>query len=302
MENYRIEYMFRQHILLNSLLRCYAEFRRNHRKLPEKPVMAIVDWADVSTYSEFELHREYFRKHGFEAVIATPQEFTIDNGKVKASGQEVHLVYRRVITRELVERWEEVGTFLEAIREGMVCCCNSFRSFIVGNKKVLAVLTDHGFNSFFSKREQGLIRKAIPWTGILSDTRATYHGREVMLPDFILENKDQLVLKPSNMYGGRDVHIGRLTPRTMWEALIHQNMEDQDWVVQDYVPTPVDLYPEVTDRVIFKPKYVNINPFAINGTYCGTITRVSDNQVINVSAGGGLVPTLTATKMGSMEE
>ena len=30
------------------------------------------------------------------------------------------------------------------------------------------------------------------------------------------------------------------------------------------------------------------------GAYGGTITRISDHPVINVSAGGGLVPTFTA--------
>ena len=44
---------------------------------------------------------------------------------------------------------------------------------------------------------------------------------------------------------------------------------------------------------------VNINPFALNGSYSGTITRVSDSQVINVSAGGGLVPTLTVSPLGT---
>jgi len=43
-------------------------------------------------------------------------------------------------------------------------------------------------------------------------------------------------------------------------------------------------------------KKVNINPFALLGKYSGTITRVSDSSVINVSAGGGLVPTLSAAR------
>ena len=111
-----------------------------------------MDWANVSTYSEFELHQKYFRNQGIETIIATPQDFVIRNGKAVAGGQEVHLIYKRVITRELLSHWDEVGIFVEAIREGLVCCCNSFRSFIVGNKKVLAVITDHRFNSIFNRR------------------------------------------------------------------------------------------------------------------------------------------------------
>ena len=69
-------------------------------------------------------------------------------------------------------------------------------------------------------------------------------------------------------------------------------------MVQEYITIPHDRFPEIGDTVKFKQKYVNINPFALLGRYSGAITRVSDSQVINVSAGGGLVPTLVVEKIG----
>jgi len=299
LKKYSIEYMDRQQILLSSLLDCYAEFRISHKQLPEKPVVAIVDWANVSTYSEFELHQKYFREKGIETIITTPQEFSIRNGKALAGGQEVHLVYKRVITRELVKHWEEVGNFMEAIRDGLVCCCNSFRSVVVGNKKVLSVITDQRFNDIFTETEKQLIKDTIPWTRILSDSKVKFRGKEVELSSFVPENKDLLVLKPSNKYGGKDVYIGQETSQSTWEDIMNEHMADSMWVVQEFVDIPTGLFPEISKSVSFKKKYVNINPFALNGKYCGTITRVSDNQVINVSAGGGLVPTLTATNVES---
>ncbi len=297
LQKYSIEYIDRQQILLSSLLECYAEFRLGHRQLPEKPVLAIVDWENVSTYSEFEIHQKYFKEKGIETIIVTPQEFSIRNGKALAGGQEVHLVYKRVITRELVIHWDEVGDFIEAVRDGLVCCCNSFRSFVVGNKKVLSVITDQRFNSIFSDREKQLIKDTIPWTRILSYSKVKYLGEEVDLRSFVPENKDLLVLKPSNKYGGKDVYIGQETSQSTWEEIMNKHIESNMWVVQEFVDIPTDLYPEISNSVTFKRKYVNINPFALNGKYCGTITRVSDSQVINVSAGGGLVPTLTSTRL-----
>jgi uncharacterized circularly permuted ATP-grasp superfamily protein len=294
MDRYRIEYVRRQEMLLSSLLECYGEFRSQKRQMPEKPVIAIVDWADVSTYSEFEMHQVHFQSHGFETVIVTPQEFLVRNGKAFAGGQEVHLVYKRLISRELLSRWDEVKTFLGAVRDGLVCCCNSFRSFIVGNKKALAVITDPRFRSIFDQQEIELIRKTVPWTRVLADRTETYRGLEVNLKSFIPENRVSLVLKPSNKYGGKDVYIGRETSQSVWEEIMKKHMENQMWVVQDYVEIPTGDFPEIGDSVTFKDKYVNINPFALNGRYSGTITRVSDSPVINVSAGGGLVPTLAA--------
>ncbi|HDS08145.1 MAG TPA: hypothetical protein ENO05_11025 [Bacteroides sp.] len=294
LNGYRIRYARRQGRLLESLLQCYREFREIQRQFPEKPVVAIVDWADVSTRSEFELHRQHFTEHGIETIIATPQDFEIKRGRAVAGGQEVHLVYKRVITRELIEKWDEVQDFIGCIGSGLVCCCNSFRSYIVGNKKVLAVLADPRYQSVFTDRERQLIRNTIPWTAVLADVRVKYGRRLVHLKSFIPEQKDRLVLKPGNKYGGKDVYIGRETPQDVWEKVMNDHLDDDTWVVQEYVDIPTDEYPEISRSVVFKPKYVNINPFALNNRYSGTITRISDSPVINVSAGGGLVPTLTA--------
>ena len=78
--------------------------------------------------------------------------------------------------------------------------------------------------------------------------------------------------------------------------MIDDNIASEDWVVQQYVNIPQEIFPEITDHVKMKLKKVNINPFAFIGKYGGTISRVSDNTIINVSAGGGLVPTMRVVK------
>ena len=45
-------------------------------------------------------------------------------------------------------------------------------------------------------------------------------------------------------------------------------------------------------HVHMRLKRFNINPFGIGGRYAGMITRISDRAVINVSAGGGLLPSV----------
>jgi uncharacterized circularly permuted ATP-grasp superfamily protein len=293
-DKWKIRSMRRQELLLGSLLKCYSQFRSHRPGMPEKPVIAIVDGKDVSTYSEFQLHEDHFRSRGYETLIASPQDFYIKDGRALAGDREVHLIYRRVITRELVSKWEEVPGFIESIREGLVCCCNSFRSYIVGNKKVLSLITNPRFQEIYSRSELRIIRDTIPWTEILSDAKATFEGKQVELKTFVQENRQRLVLKPANMYGGMDVHIVRETKPGTWEEVMNRHIRDESWVVQEYVDIPRDRYPEANHPQRLKNKYVNINPFALLGSYSGSITRISDFPVINVSAGGGLVPTFTA--------
>ena len=294
--NWEIEYFRRQDRLLNALLTCYHEFKNHSTTLPSKPTIAIVDWEDVSTTSEFYLLQKYFGDKGYRTIVCSPQNIRIVNGKVQAGDDEIHLIYKRVITRELLERWEEVAEFIHCIQKGLVCCCNSFRSYIVGNKKVLAAITNPQFQHIYSKEELDVIRKTIPWTKVLADTKETYKNINVHLKDFILENKDILVLKPANLYGGKDVFLGCETSHETWSKVMHSHLNDLSWVVQEYVDIPQDIFPEITDDMILKFKKVNINPFALLGKYSGTITRVSDSSVINVSAGGGLVPTLSVAR------
>ena len=297
MWDWQVESMQRQDLLLKSLLKCYGQFRVEKPGLPEKPLIAIVDWKDVSTYSEFELHAEHFRREGYEIIIASPQEFRIKNGKAIVHDREVNLVYRRVISRELIEKYDDTADFVTCIRDGLVCCTNSFRSYIVGNKKVLSLITDPRFQGTFSREEIKTIRETIPWTKILSDSEVSWGGKNVKLKDFIPENKDILVMKPENMYGGKNVYLGMETEPGKWEQVMNEHIHDESWVVQEYVDIPIGTYPETDHPFRLKDKYVNINPFALLGKYSGAITRVSDHPVINVSTGGGLVPTFTAQKM-----
>jgi hypothetical protein len=294
LNDWSIQSFLRQDLLLHSMLECYRQFRALKPDMPEKPLIAIVDWKDVSTYSEFQMHEKHFRFHGYETLIASPQDFTIKNGRAMVFDREVNLVYRRVITRELVSKWDEVPDFISCIRDGLVCCCNSFRSYIVGNKKVLSLITNPQFQEIYTRQELKTIRETIPWTEILMDSEVAFEGKPVVLKDFIPHNKDRLVLKPANMYGGKDVYIGRETDSGTWEHIMNQHIHEESWVVQEYVDIPRDSYPETDNAFQLKDKYVNINPFALLGNYSGTITRISDHPVINVSAGGGLVPTFTA--------
>jgi uncharacterized circularly permuted ATP-grasp superfamily protein len=64
------------------------------------------------------------------------------------------------------------------------------------------------------------------------------------------------------------------------------------WVVQERVHIPEEPFPVVeAGRLAFQPVKVNVNPFYVRGANVGAVTRASRSAVINVSAGGGSVPT-----------
>src|SRR5262249_28337147 len=107
--------------VLHALLDAYGEWSRGRR---EPPRVAILDWAEVPTYSEFLLFADYLRAQGLECVISDPRAVEYRDGQLIASGLEVNLIYKRVLLSELVERGGRDHPILQAVRDGTVCMVN----------------------------------------------------------------------------------------------------------------------------------------------------------------------------------
>jgi hypothetical protein len=168
---------------------------------------------------------------------------------------------------------------------------NPPRARVANNKKLFALLDDPRFAHLVEPREADVIAQTIPWTRVLRPGRVTYGRWVVDLLDFVADNRERLVLKPASDYGGHGVALGIETEQSQWERLVAEHSDQGDFVAQEYVPVPEEMFPTVEDgHVQMRLKRFNINPFGLGGRYAGTITRISDQAVINVSAGGGLLP------------
>ena len=88
--------------------------------------------------------------------------------------------------------------------------------------------------------------------------------------------------------------LGMETDQDSWEAAIDEHADDGTFVVQEYVPIPEEMFPSIEDgHVQMRLKRFNINPYCIGGRYVGMMTRISDQAVINVAAGWGILPSVT---------
>jgi hypothetical protein len=274
--------------LVDTLLDAYAAFRARHLDLPENPRLAVVDVAGTPTASEFRLVAGAARERGLDAVVAALEEMSYDGSRLRAQGEPVELVYRRALTPEAA------GSDLPAAaRDGRACVVNPFRANVVSSKKILALLQDPRFEYLLRGDEVERIRASLPWTRILRPGRATYGPWTFDLLSFVSENRERLVLKPASDYGGRGVMLGTETGQEAWDGTIEAHAAVGDFIAQEYVPIPEEMFPIVENgRVQMRLKRFNINPFAIGGHYAGMLTRISDQAVINVAAGGGILPTV----------
>jgi hypothetical protein len=274
--------------LLDTLLDAYAHLRAGRRELPEVPRLVLADTAASPSFPEFRIICEAARARGMAADVVTLDDLRYDGSTLHAGGEPAHLVYRRALLEEL-----DQSDLVAAARDGRVCIVNPFRARVANNKKIFALLGDPRFAHLLEGDEADVIRRTIPWTRVLRPGRVTYGSWTIDLLSFVADNRERLVLKPASDYGGQGVHLGMETPQEQWEQVIAEHAERADFIVQEYVPVPEEMFPVIVDgHVHMRLKRFNINPFGIGGRYAGSITRISDRAVVNVSAGGGLLPSV----------
>jgi hypothetical protein len=283
-----------RHSVLHVLLDSYHQWGNRS----QKPRIAILDWQEVPTRSEFELFIQYFQSQGLECQIVDPRTVDYRNGRLRDGDFEFDLIYKRVLITELVEQLGLDQPIIQAIRDKAACMVNPFSCKILYKKTSLAVLSDERNAALFNKTELRAIADHVPWTRRVEERKTTYGGLPVDLIPFILKYREQFVLKPNDDYGGRGIVLGWQTNSSGWENAIEEAMESP-FVVQERVAIPTEPYPSIVDdRLQIYNRMLDTAPFIFHGDYVdGCLTRLSTDPLLNVSAGGGsTVPTFVVEK------
>ncbi|MFL6373939.1 MAG: hypothetical protein ACJ73D_04650, partial [Pyrinomonadaceae bacterium] len=278
--------------MLDVLLSCYEEFLG--RKPDKAPTIGIVDLKDLPTQKEFELFKEYFESHGYQGVIASPDELEFDGKKLTFNGTEMDIVYKRLLVNEYLPIIDDAPALLYAYRAGAVCVVNSFQGKIVHKKAIFAVLTDERYEDLFDDAEVTAIHDHVPWTRKFREAKTINHGEDIDLVEWTRANSSKLVLKPNDDYGGHGIYIGWNVSASEWGDAIAHALENGDYLVQERVKTARENFPMLTDDAgnwQMVEQLVDLDPLLFLGKVGSAFTRLSSNELANVTAGGGMVPT-----------
>ena len=274
---------------VDALLRIYYQWRRNRNKLPD---IAIVDWTGVPTTTEFHLFVDYFARYGITVTLCDPNDMEFRGGTLYAGGRPVDYVYKRVLTTELLQRFGIEHPIVDALRAGAICMANPFACKLVHKKASFAVASDERNAYLFTPEEQEAIRQHIPWTRVLADrTSVAPDGTTIDLLPWASANKQDLVLKPNDEYGGKGVLIGWETEQAEWDAALRAALSEPA-IVQARATIAYEDFPSLTPAgaVDVSRRLVDSDPFIFNGdTIDGCLVRLSKVTLLNVTAGGGSV-------------
>jgi hypothetical protein len=290
-EEYNLRALYGRGFMLDVLLESYEEYLG--RRPDHLPRIAIIDLPDVPTVKEFELFREFFEQAGYPSLICTPQELEFSNNRLSCAGQEIDVVYKRLLVNEYLPIMNQYPALLEAYRAGAICMVNSFRSKLIHKKALFAVLTDRRYAHLFNNSELDAIQSHVPWTRVVREERSDYRNQNIDLLEFIRTNNERLVLKPNDDYGGQGITIGWNVDAAGWQTAIERALAIGDYLVQERVPTARETFPALTNdgRLEFAEQLVDLDPLLFNGKVGSAFTRLSASELANVTSGGGMVPT-----------
>src|ERR1700730_12423722 len=258
------------------------------------PQMAIVDFKEVPTWSEFEILKERFEAMQIPVVLADPRELEWDGKKLTTQGKTIDLVHRRVLLNDIVARPKECEALVKAYASGTVCFANNFRCKIPHVKAFFAVLTDGKNARLFSSEELELIQRHVPWTRVVEDVKTEYGGEPIELLNYIRNNQKDLVLKPSHEYGGTGVTLGWEVEAKEWQRAIEQALPGKkrgkgegSWIVQERIPLRRGEFPHIGagGKVQRKNMLVDFAPYLFRGKLAGFLTRLSASGLANVTSG-----------------
>ncbi len=267
-----------------------------YKEFPHKPSdrlsVAFVDYEDSASSSDTLLCCSYLAKHGIDAFMADPRQFTLRDGTAFCKGKKVDLVRRVMKAQEFLRDQSKNENFIKGYLDHAFCMINPFRSIYGGEKALFALITNPEFHHLYSKEECEVIKKHIPWTRMLSEQETTgLQGEKIVLEDFIKKNKDRLVMKTTRVFLGKDAFLGIETEEKEWEKTFLSQKGNKDWIVQEYVPGKSIPMPAIAgNKVKIQKKYFTLGSFVVNGKFCGILGRFADIPLVHLSKASGFLP------------
>lgn len=271
------KYRLRSYELFDSwvetFLELYTHYRKKHPEMPLVPTVAIVDFLDKGNVPEFYEFAARFRQKGIYAQVIDIRALRYEDGRLLApEGYEIHGIYRRAVTADVMEAYDSVTALLDAYREGNVFLCGSFRTQVAHAKTFFSMLHRKETREILTAEENRFVREHVPYTCDFGD-------EGIDLAE-VIRNKDKYILKPNDSYGSDSVADGRGRSPEEWrkvcEAYYNKGFICQEYAEQYATPNVDFMFGDGRTW-----DYINMNGlYSYNGNFAGVFTRQARGTII----------------------
>lgn len=269
--------------LVNTWVDAFLKICQTDPKLGNMPNIAIVDFLDKAYLNELYVFERVFKEKGYQCEVVDIRSLEYRDHKLWStkSGMQVDVIYRRAVTKDVMDNLELVKDFIDAIKADDVSIIGSFQTQLIHHKCINQVLLHPLMQKYLTQEEVAYIEKHLPKTYDLTKDVA----------DMIKEDKNRWIIKPKDSYAAKGVWAGVDLNTEEWKNEVN-HCTDKDYIAQEYI-TPYKT--ENIDLVNYDDyqMYSNLTGlYVYDGQFAGVYSRLSDSGIISTQYNEKTVPTL----------
>lgn len=284
--NFRASHITRTCELFASWVHTLCAVYQRARHTDQLPYVAIVDFMDCGTVNEFEVFQGFFVENGVPAEVCDLRSLQY-NAEEKVlygpGGHRIDAIYRRAVTSDILERYDECGPLLAAVRDDAVLLVGDFHTQLVHNKTIFRILHEAQTMAMLTEEERAFVNAHVPLT-------KTFEASDI---DYVLADKDAWILKPLDSYASRGVHAGVECTQEEWEHIVRATPLTGYLLQEFYRPYVTENYGLGADGAFGLNRYYNLTGvYVYDGVAQGIYSRVSLSPIISSQYSEKTLPTL----------
>ena len=263
--------------LFDTWVRTFLDLYRTYPKHVEHPNIAIVDILDNATLGDFEEFMRRFQAAGVDCEICDIRDLVYrDHALWSPAGNRVDAVYRRAVTADVMDHYEQCAGFLTAARNDEVFFAGAFATQAIHNKWLFYVLHRPETQAILTSDEWDFVRAHVPETVEFS--------KEYIALEDVQKNKDLYMLKPMDAYASKGIYAaGREFSQEKWEE-VTADLYEKGYICQEYCRQ------YMTENIDFAWGDGEWHPFlnmpglyTYNGVFSGFLMRMACEEQIIVA-------------------
>lgn len=162
-----------------------------------------------------------------------------------------HLLAGDNVIHILVQLYDDnmvapVRVDVEAWIDGVIDLYAGPLGWLYNDKRNIALLSESADTTLFGstdgvldRDEASFLNRHLPWTRLLKTGRTLYRGERVDLESLVLREREKMVLKPAQTFGGASIHLGPFIPQEEWQARVREALSYENFTVQEYLQPSV---------------------------------------------------------------
>ncbi len=256
----------------------------------EHPSIVITDFLEKAYLPELYEFEKRFKDRGLSCEVVDIRDLRFDGEKLvnPKTGTKFDALYRRAVTSDVVDHFDEVSDVLEALKQNKIVMIGSFQTQIPHSKLISKALFAPELRKYFTPEQNAFIDAHVPEAFSLDEKAASK----------IVEDRKKWIIKPEDSYGAKGVFAGVDVSQKQWETLV-KDFTNAGYMVEEYIPHFKSVNIDLINSREFKDFSNLTGLYVYNGDFAGVYSRLSDSGIVSTQYNERMVPTYFINEKGS---